>query len=107
MLRDDDLSRSIRNDLLGRSKRSVWLERFDEHIQASEHPETVWREPPVDILTFCHDFLDRRNLSDFHRDFFAAYSGDDPEKWDETYKLHALCWGLPISLAPLRAICGQ
>lgn len=55
--------------------------------------DQIWREPPVDVFTFCSGFMGRSKLSDFHRDFFGAYAGDDPESWSEQFKLFALCWG--------------
>src|SRR6185503_13312741 len=61
---------------------------------AADRRGDVWREPPVDILTFCYEFLGRRNLSEFHRDFFRAYAGESPAEWDEQFKILALCWGL-------------
>lgn len=88
-----EIARSIRKDLLDGSMRPVWLERFDQRTEAIEHPEKIWREPPVDIFTFTREFLDRNNFTEFHTDAMLAFAGERGHVWDELFKVIVLCWG--------------
>jgi hypothetical protein len=94
MATHDDLVRDVRNEIIARSAENVWVQEFDRQVDRTRSHEKLWREQPVDILTFAQDFLGRKLLSDFHRAAFEAFAGHDPEQWDETYTTIALCWGM-------------
>src|SRR5262249_48371427 len=73
----------------GSSLSAVWAAQKE-----AKYGTETWREPPVDILTFAHEFLERRNLSTFHHDAMSAFAGDDPLIWSERFKAIGLCWGM-------------
>lgn len=53
-----------------------------------------WRIPPVDVLTFTRDFLQRRH-SPPQEAFLTALYGTDPRAfWPDSPKVYALCWGM-------------
>jgi hypothetical protein len=91
---EQDLAKQLRDEAFGRSSRPVFAERFEERLEAIEHPDKIWRQPPVDIFAFARDFLSRTRLSEFNIDAMRAFAGGAGDVWDESYKIIGLAWGI-------------
>lgn len=61
--------------------------------QATASPEAVWEEVPVDVATFCRDFL-QEPLFPKQLELAEALVGKDPLQWDTAYTEALALWGM-------------
>jgi hypothetical protein len=74
-----------------------FAERSRQHLAGSTIPpasaDGLWEEEPVDIETFCADFL-HEPLYPLQLKLAEALVGKDPKTWDTTYTEALAFWGM-------------